>query len=149
MALHCPAVMIVVALSDGAQAPEVEAPVADLLSGENIAAVYSTSGQVATQAAARLARLLGLAPPTAVVAGPAASQAIADAHRGETVLVLDVAPARGPGGRWVRTAGQSATGSARPQDLIGTGGSTPGPIVDVVRVEAGDDGTRVLPPRRP
>lgn len=148
MALHCPAVMIVVALPDGAQAAEVEAPVADLLSAENIAAVYSSADQAAAAAAARLARLLGLAPPTEVVPGPAASQAIADAHRGETVLVLDLAPARGPDGRWVRTGGRSS-GSGRPRDMTETQGTTAGLILDVVRVEIGDDGTRVLPPRRP
>lgn len=149
MALHCPAVVVVVALADGAEIEDVEARIADLLREENVAAVYSTDSRGATLTAARLAKRLGLSPPTEVVPGAGASQAISDAHRGETVLVVDHAPAVGPNGRWVRSGVRSMSVPGREVGARPVGSDATGSSLDIVRLEMGDDGTRILPPRDP
>ena len=150
MALHCPAVVVVIALADDAEVEDVEARVADLLSQENVAEVYSTDSRVATETAARIAKRLGLAAPTEVVPGAEATQAISDAHRGETVLVVDRAPASGPDGRWVRTGGGHSSGARSAEgEPLARSSDAARATVDVVRLEIGDDGTRLLMARNP
>ncbi|KAB7746152.1 hypothetical protein GA707_01060 [Nostocoides sp. F2B08] len=149
MALHCPAVVVIVALADDAQVEDADVRVADLLREENVAAVYSTGSRVATVTAARLAVRLGLAPPTEVVPGAEGWQAISDGHRGETVLVVDRAPAVGPNGRWVRSGARSATVAGGEGGARAVGPDATAASLDLVRLEMGDDGTRILPPRDP
>ena len=147
MALHCPAVIIVVALTEGGEAADLGESVAELLvaenMAENVAAVYSTCTGVADMTAARLAERLRVGRPVRVVPGADAAQTIADVHRGETVVVLDREPVAGPSGRWVRT-GPRASGT-RAQAAPGAAASRLAPgVVDVVHLEVGDEGTRVL-----
>ncbi|MGA8048277.1 MAG: hypothetical protein WCA30_18645 [Dermatophilaceae bacterium] len=148
MALHCPAVIVVIALADEGAAADIEKSVAELLTAENVAAVYSTDGRVADVTAVWLAKRLGVGPPVRIVPGAGASQTIADVHRGETVVVLDRAPVGGPSGRWVRTGHRPASGD-RAHDDRGTARARLAPgVLDVLRLEVGDEGTRVLTPHR-
>lgn len=146
MALHCPAVIVVVALAEDARAAAVEELVAELLIAENVSVVYSADSSVADPTALRLARRLGVAPPVRIVPGSDAPQTIADVHRGETVVVLDRAPVGGPTGRWVRTERGQSIGNCSDDVPDAAVSRLARGVLDVVRLEVGDDGTRVLRP---
>lgn len=145
MALHCPALIVVVALADEASVARAGARLVELLSEERIAAVYATDARVAEATAAGIADRLGLPPPSHTAGSSGAAHDIADLHRGETVLLLDRAPEPGRDGWWAQAVGGSVTGpGAHPGAAAPTADPRSG-LVDIVRLEVGDDGSRVLP----
>ena len=134
MTLHCPAQVVIVAVAKDASAPKVVGALAGSLRGERLAAVFASDDPTALGFASALVERLALGPPNRIVPGQDALQSIADLHRGETVLVLDRGPIRG---RWVRSA--QASPEAAQQWPAGSG------VVDVARLELGDEGLRLLP----